>query len=200
MSYKKKVLTFGKFVLKSKRISPYFFNSGILCAGKDIFEIGLIYAKAIINSNIQFDVLFGSAYKGIPIVVATSIALKNKYNVNIPYCFNRKEQKKHGEKGFLIGEKIKNKKIIILDDVVTSGASIKQAIEIIKNEKSKIVSIFVLLDREEKKISINRHEKEKYKINSIIKINEFISYVLKIEELKKYGKKIIEYQEKYNFY
>lgn len=134
-SFKKKALKFGSFILKSGRTSPYFFNSGLLSSGKDIIKIGVLYAHSIIDSKIEFDILFGAAYKGIPIVVATSIALKNFYNLNIPYVFNRKEKKKYGEKGDLIGQKIQNKKIIILDDVVTSGTAIHYSINILEEKK-----------------------------------------------------------------
>lgn len=152
--------------------------------------------------NIKFDVLFGPAYKGIPIVVSTSIALKNQYNLNIPYSFNRKEEKKYGEKGELIGGNIKNKKIIILDDVITSGMSINHSIKIIEKENSKISSIFVLLDRKEKRESnlhkINYLNKQKtHKINSIITINDLIIYLSKKDKLKKYANKLIEYHEEH---
>lgn len=148
--------------------------------------------------NIKFDVLFGPAYKGIPIVVSTSIALKNQYNLDIPYSFNRKEEKKYGEKGELIGGNIKNKNIIILDDVITSGMSINHSIKIIEKENSKISSIFVLLDRKEKRESnlhkVNYLKKQKtHKINSIITINDLIIYLSEKEKLKKYASKLIEY-------
>jgi len=198
---KKKVFNFGNFILKSGKTSPYFFNSGLLSKGEDIAKIGCFYAQAIINLNIKFDILFGTAYKGIPIVVATSIALKNQYNLDVPYSFNRKEEKKYGEKGSFVGANIKNKKIIILDDVITSGISINHAAKIIKQEKAEISSIFVLLDRKEKQenyldIIINSQDKKKCKINSIITIDDFISYLLEEKKLKKYAYKLIEYRKK----
>ena len=199
ISFKKKILNFGKFILKSGRTSPYFFNSSLLYTGQDISKIGFFYARAIIDLNIKFDMLFGTAYKGIPIVVSTAIALKNKYNLNIPYSFNRKEEKKYGEKGRLVGTKIKNKKIIILDDVITSGISIDHAIKIIENEQAEISSIFVLLDRKEKTNNnlYSIKNKKKYKVNSIITINDFISYLSEEKKLKKYVKKLIEYRIQY---
>ncbi|QCI19068.1 orotate phosphoribosyltransferase [Buchnera aphidicola] len=200
--FKKKVLKFGKFILKSGRISPYFFNSGLLSTGKDTVKIGMFYARAIMDLNIKFDMLFGPAYKGIPIVVSTSIALKNQYNLDIPYSFNRKEEKKYGEGGQLIGGDIKNKKIIILDDVITSGISINHSVKIIEKENSKISSIFVLLDRKEKKetnlYKINHSNNQKnYKINSIITINDLFFYLSKKEKLRKYANKLVEYHKKY---
>lgn len=200
-SFKKKVLQFGNFTLKSGRKSPYFFNSGLLSNGKDIIKIGLFYAHSIIDSKIEFDILFGPAYKGIPIVVATSIALKNYYNLNVPYSFNRKEEKKHGEQGYLIGEKITNKKIIILDDVITSGTAIHNSIEIIKRKKAHICSVFVLLDRKEKgeKYSSSIDIKDKINCNviSIITIEDLIIYLTKTNKLKKHIPDLIKYREKY---
>lgn len=201
ISFKKKVLKFGKFILKSGRTSPYFFNSGLLSTGQDIKKIGLIYAHAIINLNIEFDMLFGAAYKGIPIVIATSIALKEKYNLDIPYSFNRKENKKHGEKGYLIGNKIRQKRIIILDDVITSGISINQSIQIIKKEEGEISSIFVLLDRKEKlNNNLYLDIKNNTQINSIITIDDIIFYLSRKKQLKKYALKLAEYCSKNNFF
>lgn len=202
ISFKKKVLNFGTFILKSGRKSPYFFNSGLLSTGKETAKIGLFYARAIMDLNIKFDVLFGPSYKGIPIVVSTSIALKNQYNLNISYAFNRKEEKKYGEQGQLIGGDIKNKKIIILDDVITSGMSINHSIKIIEKENSKISSIFVLLDRKEKQESnlnkTNYLKKQKsHKINSIITIDDLIVYLSKKEKLKKYADQLIKYYTKH---
>lgn len=202
ISFKKKVLNFGKFILKSGRKSPYFFNSGLLSRGEDIAKIGFFYAQAIINLNLKFDVLFGTAYKGIPIVVATSIALKNQYNLDIPYSFNRKEEKKYGEKGCFVGVNIKNRKIIILDDVITSGMSINHAIKIVEKEKAEISSIFVLLDRKEKRdnnlcTTNNSQNKKIYKINSIITIDDFIFYLSEQKKLKKYAHQLIKYRKEY---
>ncbi|CAL4326609.1 orotate phosphoribosyltransferase [Buchnera aphidicola] len=204
-SFKKQALKFGAFTLKSGRKSPYFFNSGLLSTGKDIIKIGVFYAHSIIESKIKFDMLFGAAYKGIPIVVATSIALKNYYNLNISYSFNRKEQKNYGEKGDLIGKNIQNKKIIILDDVITSGTAIRHSIDIIERKGAHISSIFVLLDRKEKgkrNLHTINHltNKTSYKITSIITIEDLISYLLEDKKLKKHIPGLIKYREKYGIY
>ncbi len=174
----------------------------MLSTGKDTAKIGLFYARAIMDLNVKFDVLFGPSYKGIPIVVSTSIALKNQYNLNIAYSFNRKEEKTYGEQGQLIGSDIKNKKIIVLDDVITSGMSINHSIKIIEQENSQISSIFVLLDRKEKREDnlkkINCLKKQKnYKINSIITIDDLIMYLSEKEKLKKYASKLIKYYAEY---
>ncbi|CAL4324059.1 orotate phosphoribosyltransferase [Buchnera aphidicola] len=191
-SIKNKALKFGNFYLKSERKSPYFFNISQFYKGKNISKLGKFYAQKIINQKIKFDVLFGIAYKGIPIVISTVIALKKYFNLNIPYCFNRKETKTYGEKGNVIGSKILNKKIIILDDVLTSGKAIKEAISIIKKEKtSRIVKIIVSLNRQE-------HKKKKYlkNVSSIIKIKHIIKFCKKKKNIKKKNlQKIIQYHK-----
>lgn len=151
--------------------------------------------------------LFGTAYKGIPIVVATSIALKNQYNLNVPYSFDRKEKKQHGEKGYLVGNEIRQKKIIILDDVITSGISINRAVKIIKQEQGEISSIFILFDRKEQIKNHSNLDKKNnfqniknYKFHSIITINDLISYLKTQKKFKKYVLKLIEYHEKNVFF
>lgn len=201
-SFKKKALQFGMFILKSGRKSPYFFNSGLLSSGKDIIQIGLFYAHAIMESKIKFDIIFGPAYKGIPIAVSTSIALKNYYNLNVSYSFNRKEQKQYGEKGDLIGSKLKNKKIIILDDVITSGTAIHNSIDIIEKKEAEVSSIFVLLDRKEKgKRNVctihHMNNKKNYNIISIITIEDLIHYLSENKSLKQHMSQLIKYREKY---
>ncbi|QIE02230.1 orotate phosphoribosyltransferase [Buchnera aphidicola] len=201
-SFKKKALQFGTFKLKSGRTSPYFFNSGLLSTGKDITKIGLFYAHSIMNSKIDFDMLFGPAYKGIPIVVATTIALKNHYNLNVSYAFNRKEKKKYGEKGNLIGTDIYRKNIIILDDVITSGTAIHHSMKIIEEQQANIAAIFVLLDRQEKgqrNLSTIRHisNNNSYKIISIITIEDLIAYLLEDSKLNKHIPDLIKYCKKY---
>ncbi|WP_343189432.1 orotate phosphoribosyltransferase [Buchnera aphidicola] len=193
---KKKALKFGTFKLKSGKISPYFFNSSVFKKPKDIIKLSEFYTKIIINSKIKFNLLFGFSYKGIPIVISTIITLFKKYNINIPYCFNRKEKKKHGEKGKLIGSSIKNKKIIILDDVLTSGITIQKNIKIFK-KKAKINAIIVAFDRQEKKKnSIIKKIQKKIKIITIININDIIKYLKKNKKMKKELKLIINYNKK----
>ncbi|WDI78860.1 orotate phosphoribosyltransferase [Candidatus Purcelliella pentastirinorum] len=197
----KKVFKFKKFILKSGRISPYFFNSGILNTGNDLIQIGNLYAKEIKKTNITFDVLFGTAYKGIPIVIATAIALSKNYNINKPYCFNRKEIKKYGEQGKIIGCKLKGK-VIIIDDVITIGTAIKESINILSQYKTILTGIFVFFDRQENKcnnMSAVQIIEKKYscKINKIITLNNLIKYIRTKPKMKNELNKIYSYQKQY---
>ncbi|WDI78430.1 orotate phosphoribosyltransferase [Candidatus Purcelliella pentastirinorum] len=198
---KKKIFKFKNFTLKSGRISPYFFNSGILNTGNDLIHIGDLYAKAIKKTNVSFDVLFGTAYKGIPIVIATAIALAKNYNINKPYCFNRKEIKKYGEQGTLIGCKLKGK-VIIIDDVITIGTAIEESINILSQYKTILTGIFVFFDRQENKCknmsAVQKIEKQySCKINKIITLNNLIKYLKTKPQMKNELNKICSYQKKY---
>ena len=131
---KRKVLRFGQFTLKSGRVSPYFFNAGLFNTGKDLAKLGRFYAAALNAEGVEFDVLFGPAYKGIPVATATAIAMANDYGEDIPYCFNRKEAKTHGEGGNLVGSELKGR-IMLVDDVITAGTAIRESMQIINANK-----------------------------------------------------------------
>lgn len=180
-SIKKQALLFGNFKLKSGRISSYFFNIGAFNQGKDIKYIGQIYAKLLLDLRLDFDVLFGPSYKGIPIVISTIIALQKTYKLNKIYSFNRKEMKSYGEKGIIIGGPIRGN-VIILDDVITAGTSIYESKKILKNYKeTNIIGALVALDRQE--IFKNLYAKEiienkcKFKVYSIITISDIKKYL-----------------------
>ena len=143
------VLKFGEFTLKSGRLSPYFFNSGLFNSGKSLAELGRFYAKAIVESNIAFDMLFGPAYKGIAICLATAFALQQQYDINMPVCFNRKEQKQHGEGGTLLGATVYNQRVILVDDVLTAGTAMREAIHLLQKAGAQPVAVFIALDRQE---------------------------------------------------
>ncbi|KAF2098705.1 orotate phosphoribosyltransferase [Rhizodiscina lignyota] len=150
-------LKFGTFTLKSKRISPYFFNAGLFHSAKLARSISAAYASTLASANIEFDVLFGPAYKGIPLAALTVDKLGGidpKYE-NISYSFNRKEAKDHGEGGNIVGASLTGKRIVIIDDVITAGTAIREAIEIIKREGGTLVGILVAFDRLEKTPSAN---------------------------------------------
>ena len=142
-------LKFGEFTLKSGRISPYFFNAGAFSTGQTLGQIGRFYANAIIASGLQFDVLFGPAYKGIPLAAATSIALAEKTGQAIPWVFNRKEAKDHGEGGSLVGAPLAGR-VLIIDDVITAGTAIRESLNLIQAAGATAVGVTVMMDRQER--------------------------------------------------
>lgn len=144
---KQEVLQFGEFTLKSGRESPYFFNLGKVAQGAAFAALGHAYAQAIIDSGIDFDVLFGPAYKGIPIAVATSIALADQ-GVEVGVAYNRKEAKEHGEGGWLVGAEVQGR-VMLIDDVLTSGKAIREAVGLIADTPAEIVGAVIAMDRQE---------------------------------------------------
>ncbi|MFB5142301.1 orotate phosphoribosyltransferase [Vibrio diabolicus] len=145
----KEVLKFGEFTLKSGRKSPYFFNAGLFNTGRDLARLGRFYAAALADSGIDFDVLFGPAYKGIPIATTTAVALADHHDIDTPYCFNRKEAKDHGEGGNLVGSALEGR-IMLVDDVITAGTAIRESMEIIQANGADLAGVLVAIDRQEK--------------------------------------------------
>lgn len=143
------VLRFGEYTLKSGRISPYFFNSGLFNSGASIARLGRYYAETIARSRLAFDMLFGPAYKGIPLAVTTAVALSEHHNRDIPYAFNRKEVKDHGEGGVTVGAPLQGK-ILIVDDVISAGTSVAESIQLIKSAGAQPAGVIVALDRQER--------------------------------------------------
>jgi orotate phosphoribosyltransferase len=175
------VLKFGEFTLKSGRISPYFFNAGLFNKGSHLSQLGKFYAQAIEASNLKFDVLFGPAYKGIPLATATSIALNDSFNRNVPYSFNRKEAKDHGEGGSIVGHLLEGD-ILIIDDVITAGTAIREAQDIITANGAKTKGVIVALDRQEKgngELSAIQEVEKIFRISvlSIINLSHIIDYL-----------------------
>ncbi|MFT5657112.1 MAG: orotate phosphoribosyltransferase [Gammaproteobacteria bacterium] len=142
-------LKFGEFTLKSGRTSPYFFNAGIFNTGADLAALGCFYAEAIQHAEIEFDLLFGPAYKGIPLAAITSSSLYQQYQRNIPYAFDRKEVKDHGEGGITVGAPIQGR-VMIIDDVITAGTAIRQSLSLIKSLGAEVCAVTIALDRQEK--------------------------------------------------
>ena len=149
LAIEKNVLKFGEFTLKSGRISPYFFNAGLFDDGRSLALLGQYYAKTIKNSGLAFDMLYGPAYKGIPLATCIAVAWHHLYDENLPVAFNRKEAKAHGEGGRLIGAPVQGR-VLIVDDVVSAGTSVKESIDIIAEQGAKTVGIEVAFDRQEK--------------------------------------------------
>jgi orotate phosphoribosyltransferase len=145
----KQVLRFGEFTLKSGRVSPYFFNAGMFKTGGDLARLGRFYAATLMDVKIDFDLVFGPAYKGIPIATTTTVALFDHHNIDVPYCFNRKEAKTHGEGGSLVGAELEGK-IMLVDDVITAGTAIRESMEIIKAHGAQLSGVLIALDRQEK--------------------------------------------------
>ena len=143
------VLKFGEFTLKSGRKSPYFFNAGLFNTGAGLARLGEFYAAAIQASAVDFDVVFGPAYKGIPIGTSVSVALFNRYGIDKPVCFNRKEVKDHGEGGNLIGSPLQGK-ILLVDDVITAGTAIRESMELISANQAELASVLIALNRKER--------------------------------------------------
>jgi orotate phosphoribosyltransferase len=145
----RQALKFGEFTLKSGRLSPYFFNAGLFNDGDAIATLGECYAAALLQAGVGFDMLFGPAYKGIPLVAATAIALSRHHQRNVPWAYNRKEAKDHGEAGVLIGSPLRGR-VVIVDDVITAGTAIRESIDLIRGAGAEPVAVSLALDRQER--------------------------------------------------
>lgn len=181
LAIKYQVLRFGEFTLKSGRISPYFFNAGLFNSGYALSELGSCYAQTIIDNEVDYDVLFGPAYKGIPLVSAVVYALSANHNIDKPYAFNRKEAKDHGEGGLIVGAEL-NGKVLIVDDVITAGTAIREAVDIIHNAGATTSAVLIALDRQEKgksELSAIQEVHRDYGIDvfSIITLVDLIDYL-----------------------
>ncbi|MEC7079672.1 MAG: orotate phosphoribosyltransferase [Pseudomonadota bacterium] len=143
------ILRFGEFHLKSGRVSPYFFNAGLFSTGSKLGFLAQSYAAAIADLTQDYDVLFGPAYKGIPLAAATALSLSTRHGIDKPYCFNRKEAKDHGEGGFIVGAPLTGR-VLVVDDVITAGTAIREAVEIIQSAGAQLASIAVAMDRQER--------------------------------------------------
>ena len=175
------VLSFGEFTLKSGRMSPYFFNAGAFNSGYLLAKLGNFYADALEASNVPFDFLFGPAYKGIPLVSATAIALSHKYDIDVPYAFNRKEAKDHGEGGQIVGAKLKGQ-VVIIDDVITAGTAVRETMDRLRETEALVTGILVAIDRQEKgtgELSAIQEVEKDYGVcvTSIVKLEHIIEYL-----------------------
>lgn len=175
-------LLFGEFTLKSGRISPYFFNAGKMVQGKTLSELAACYADTIQASGLEFDVLFGPAYKGISLAALTASALYERHGIDKPFAYNRKEKKDHGEGGQLVGADIQGKKLLVIDDVITAGTAIKEVSELINGTGAKISGVVIGLDRQEKGradlSAIAQIQKDfDITIKSIIQLTDIVDYL-----------------------
>lgn len=196
------VLKFGEFTLKSGRTSPYFFNAGLFNTGKALAQLGQFYAEAIQAAGIDYDVIFGPAYKGIPLASSLGVALYEKHQKDVPYVFNRKEAKAHGEGGTLVGSPLEGR-VLIVDDVITAGTAIREVMSIIESAgNAKPAAVLIALDRQEKgkaELSAIQEVERDYGIPviSIVKLEQVLAYVAEQPELSQYAPAIAAYREQY---
>jgi len=175
------VLRFGEFKLKSGRTSPYFFNAGLFNNGRALAGLGKFYAAAIQQAKLEFDVLFGPAYKGIPLVSTTAVALADQYQRNVPWSFNRKEAKDHGEGGNIVGAPLRGRTLII-DDVMTAGTAIRESVDLIRAAGATPVGVVIALDRQERGQTERSAVQEVEQVlglpvTSILKLSDLISHL-----------------------
>ena len=195
-------LKFGEFELKSGRISPYFFNMGLFSSGRSIKNIGDFYAASLEESNLEYDMLFGPAYKGVPLVSVLSSSLFVNHKKDVPFVYNRKEKKNHGEGGQIVGPSLAGK-VVIVDDVITAGTAIKEASEIIVEAGAEISGILIALDRQEKGAGDSSAVQEVSRefgvpVISIINLDQILAYAKNSpSELEAYVNRIENYREKY---
>jgi|TARA_Y100000590_G_scaffold153833_1_gene176710 orotate phosphoribosyltransferase len=194
-------LRFGEFKLKSGRISPYFFNMGIFSSGRLIKKVGDFYASALLDSDLECDIIFGPAYKGIPIVTSMSAALSENHGKDIPFVYNRKEVKDHGEGGGTVGINLSGS-VVIVDDVITAGTAIRDAAKIIKATEAKITGILISLNRQEKgsgELSAVQEISNDLNVPviSIVTLDEVIEFIAKDESFQKHLENINAYRQEY---
>lgn len=194
-------LKFGQFELKSGRTSPHFFNAGEFYKGSALAALGKCYATAIVESGIEFDVLFGPAYKGITLAAATSIALSEHHGIDVPYCFNRKEAKAHGEGGTLVGAPLEGK-VLIIDDVITAGTAIREVMSILEQAGAVAAGVLIGLDRKERgktdQSAIQEVEEQfGIPVASIIDIDDILHYLKAKPDHNNLVEQIDKYRQQY---
>ena len=201
LAIKQDVLTFGEFTLKSGRKSPYFFNAGFFNTGQALADLGQYFANAIIESGIEFDMIFGPAYKGISLAALSSAALAEHHQINKPFSYNRKEKKSHGEGGVIVGAPL-NGNVLIIDDVITAGTAVKEAFNLIENSNAKVAGLIVSMDRQE--IGVNgksaiQELKDNFNIPvaSIAKLDDLIELIKISDDLQVHLKSIIKYRQQF---
>lgn len=197
----KEVLKFGEFTLKSGRTSPYFFNAGLFNTGRDLSRLGRFYAAALVDSGIEYDVVFGPAYKGIPIATTTVVALNDHHDIDAPYCFNRKEKKDHGEGGSLVGSALEGR-IVLVDDVITAGTAIRESMDIIQAHNAELSGVLIALDRQEKgkgELSAIQEIERDYgcKVLSIVTLGDLVTFLADKPEMQQHLETVKKYRENY---
>ena len=195
------VLRFGEFTLKSGRTSPYFFNAGLFNSGSALAQLGKFYAAAVVESGISFDVLFGPAYKGIPLAAATAVALADHHSLDLPWCFNRKEAKAHGEGGSLVGAPLTGD-VLIIDDVITAGTAIREVMQIIQAQSANAAGVLIALNRQERgngELSAIQEVERDFGIPvvSIVSLNQVLEFLADDPQLKQHLPAVEAYRAQY---
>jgi len=195
------VLRFGEFTLKSGRTSPYFFNAGLFNSGSALAQLGRFYASAVMQSGLDFDVIFGPAYKGIPLGAATAIALAEQHQRDLPWCFNRKEAKDHGEGGTLVGAPLAGR-VLIVDDVITAGTAIREVMQIIQTQNAEAAGVLIALNRQERgqgELSAIQEVERDYRmpVISIVSLEQVLEYLADDVQLKQYLPAVEAYRAQY---
>lgn len=194
-------LKFGEFTLKSGRVSPYFFNAGLICSGAHAATLASCYAAAIDDAELKYDVIFGPAYKGISLAATTAVALANEYERDVPYAYNRKEAKTHGEGGSLVGAKVAGD-VLIIDDVITAGTAIREVLEMVAEQKASVSAVVIGLDRQERgkgELSAIQELEQAHnlKVVSIVKLSNIIGYLNNNSEDSSVVERIEAYRKAY---
>lgn len=195
------VLRFGEFTLKSGRTSPYFFNAGLFNTGSALAQLGRFYAAAAVDSGIDFEVIFGPAYKGIPLAAATAISLAEHHQRDLPWCFNRKEAKDHGEGGTLVGAPLAGR-VLIIDDVITAGTAIREVMQIVQAQQAQAAGVLIALNRQERgkgQLSAIQEVEHDYgmPVISIVSLTQVLDYLAQDEQLKKHLPDVAAYRDQY---
>ncbi|MGB5453540.1 MAG: orotate phosphoribosyltransferase [Sedimenticolaceae bacterium] len=195
------VLRFGEFTLKSGRVSPYFFNAGLFNTGAALARLGRFYAQTIVDSGIGFDVLYGPAYKGIPLAAVTAAALYDHHDLDVPYAFNRKEAKSHGEGGSIVGHPLQGD-ILIIDDVITAGTAIRESMDVIAAEGARPAGVVIALDRQERgkgeRSAIQEVESDYgMSVAAIVRLEELVDFVRQRGDAAGHLENIVAYRREY---
>ena len=195
------VLRFGEFTLKSGRVSPYFFNAGLFNSGLALAKLGRFYAQALEDQGLSYDLLFGPAYKGIPLAAATAVALAEHHQRDVPWCFNRKEAKEHGEGGSLVGAPLAGH-VDIVDDVITAGTAIREVMQINQSQGAQAAAVLIALDRQERGAgalsAIQEVERDfNMPVISIVSLQQVLEYLAQSTELKQHLHAVERYREEY---
>ena len=195
------VLRFGEFTLKSGRISPYFFNAGLFDSGAALARLGRCYAAAIVEAGLEFDILFGPAYKGITLVATVAIALAEQHGRDVPWCFNRKEVKDHGEGGNIVGAPLKGR-VLIVDDVITAGTAIRETMQILATHGAMPAGVLIALDRQERgqgELSAVQEVEHTHvvAVTSIVTLDDLVAYLAERPEYAAYLEKMWDYRTRY---